>query len=364
LIASGWRPVEAQPQLSLPAGSRQTVTLGYAATGAHGSAMQEPEIRLPLLAISGKEAQVMVLRASIRPLSIVWGLETLFNQEKQFHPTCQILNTSKSNQRGTWEATFMEKKLEGRYDLKAGATLPLDLGFDLTEDMPPVSTSDLKLSLKDEGFQISQICAVTLTRNLGLKQTVPLSASQQPPGTASLRVDADAKTVTLVTTLQGSGMLLETASQDAAAWQLEVCLDARSYGKRLEAGSTAPIVATGSARAGKGHIQPVSPWAFGTGYAASFDSAQFQAVLSSQGSENHEIRLTLPRSYLYLHEWALDNGNSQLGLSVNLTVNTANGYRTWTLNPTTKPLGDVGSLAVLELTEKPTPRVTVDVHEK
>ena len=105
-------------------------------------------------------------------------------------------------------------------------------------------------------------------------------------------------------------------------------------------------------------------YGIGTGYAANFDPEQFQSVLSSQGSEHHEIRLTVPRSYLYLHEWALDNGNSQLGLSVNVTLNTSSGYDTWSLNPTSKLVGDVESLAVLELSEKPTDRFTVDVHVK
>jgi hypothetical protein len=364
LIAAGWKPVAAQPQLSLPAGARQEITLDYAGESAASRGMQESEVRLPVLVISGKHAKVMEMRAAIRPLSIIWEMETLFNQEKRFSPACQLINASRSDQRGTWEATFMEKKLEGRYDLKAGATLPLDLSFDLTPDMPPVLTADLKVTLSGEGFALSQVCEVTLTRNLGLKQSVPLSSRKAAPGAATLWVEADARTLTLIADLRGSGMILEAVSQEAAAWQLEVCLDARSYGKRLEAGRTAPIIATGRAKAGKGHLQNVSPWAFGTGYAASFDAAQFQAALTTRGSEEHEIRLSLPRSYLYLHEWALENGNSQLGLSVNLTLNTSEGYRTWQLNPTTKASGDVAALAVLELAEKPTARVTVDVHAK
>ena len=35
-------------------------------------------------------------------------------------------------------------------------------------------------------------------------------------------------------------------------------------------------------------------------------------------------------------QWALDNGNSQLGLNVRLTLNTSQGYKTWTLHPTSK----------------------------
>jgi len=364
LIAAGWKPLSAQPQVSLPAGGRQAILLSYSAADGQSAAMQEADVRLPVLMISGSHARVLTMRSPMKPLSVVWGMETLFNQEKRLNPTCQIINTTQTDQRGEWVATFRNQKQEGRYDLKAGATQPLDLGFDLAAVDPSVQVDDLKLTLAGESFRLEQTHEMTVTQNLGLKQSVALTTSKGAPGSAHLRVEADAKTLTFIVDLQGAGLLLRTASKTAAAWQMEVCLDARSYGKRLESGSTAPITVTGSAQAGPGHFQAISPWAFGTGYAANFDSEKFQAALSSQGSERHEIRLTLPRSYLYLHEWALDNGNSQLGLSVNLTLNTASGYRTWSLNPTTKQVGDVESLVVLELSEKSTGRFTVDVHSK
>jgi len=364
LIAAGWKPLSAQPQVSLPAGGRQAILLSYSAADGQSAAMQEADVRLPVLMISGSHARVLTMRSPMKPLSVVWGMETLFNQEKRLNPTCQIINTTQTDQRGEWVATFRNQKQEGRYDLKAGATQPLDLGFDLAAVDPSVQVDDLKLTLAGESFRLEQTHEMTVTQNLGLKQSVALTTGKDAPGSAHLRVEADAKTLTFIVDLQGAGLLLSTASKTAAAWQMEVCLDARSYGKRLESGSTAPITVTGSAQAGPGHFQAISPWAFGTGYAANFDSEKFQAALSSQGSERHEIRLTLPRSYLYLHEWALDNGNSQLGLSVNLTLNTASGYRTWSLNPTTKQVGDVESLVVLELSEKSTGRFTVDVHSK
>lgn len=79
----------------------------------------------------------------------------------------------------------------------------------------------------------------------------------------------------------------------------------------------------------------------------------------SSGEGRHQIQLSIPRSYLYLHEWALDNGNSQFGLNVRLTLNTAEGYRTWSLVPTAKSANDAGAMAVLELSAQPTQRATV-----
>ena len=265
LIAAGWKPLSAQPQLSLPSGGRQAITLSYGAAEGQSVAMQEANVRLPVLIISGSHAQILTLRSPMKPLSVVWGMETLFNQDKRLNPTCQITNASKTDQRGEWKVSFRNQTLEGRYDLKAGATQPLDLGFDLAVVEPFVRVDDLKLTLTGEGFRLEQTHEMTVTQNLGLKQSVALMTGKGAPGSAHLRVEADAKTLTFMVDLQGSGMLLGTASQTATAWQMDVCLDARSYGKRLEGGSTAPVTVTGSAQICSGHLQPISPWAFGTG---------------------------------------------------------------------------------------------------
>lgn len=362
LIAAGWRPVKAQPQVSLPAGARQTVTLQYARQSADAAPVQENEVRLPVLVIAGRQVRVETLRATVQPLSVGWALETVFNQEARFTAGCQIVNTSGSDQRGSWEAEFLGKSLQGKFDLKPGATQPLDLTFDLTAASPPVQTAPLNLVVKGDGLQLTSTRHVTLTHNLGLNIPVPMNAGADAKGDVSLRAQADAKTLTLTCEVTGPEMLVDAVTTGAAAWQIEVNVDARSYGKRLESGCTAPVRATGSAVVGKGHVHDIPAWAFGTGYAAGYDPKEFHAALSSTGADSHQITLSLPRTYLYLHEWALDNGNSQLGLNVRLTLNTAQGYRTWSLSPTTKPAEDVESLSVLELTGKPTPRVTVDVH--
>jgi hypothetical protein len=52
----------------------------------------------------------------------------------------------------------------------------------------------------------------------------------------------------------------------------------------------------------------------------------------------------------------LDNGNSQLGLRLDLTVLTADGLRRWSLLPSAAMARSCMGLAVLELTSKPTSR--------
>jgi hypothetical protein len=359
LIAGDWKPRELQPEITLAAGAKQTLTIQYARSSGASLPAEESVSRLPVLIISGKRASIVTLRAPLQPAAIVWSSDTLFNQEQRFVAGGQIVNTSQENLSGTWQAEFLGTPLNGKFELKPGAAHPLDLSFDLPQNGPPVSRSPLKLSLTTSGLTLTSTREITLARNLGLNQPQPLTPASESTGKVSLEVKADPSRLTLICDVIGDEMLLDAVSAGAAAWQLDVNLDARSYGKRLEAGSTAPLRVTGSATPGKGHVHDISPWAFGSGYSAAFAAKEFQATHTTSGAGRHQIQLTIPRSYLYLHEWALDNGNSQFGLNVRLTLNTAQGYRTWSLVPTAKSANDAGAMAALELSAKPTQRASV-----
>jgi len=360
LIANGWKPSDAQPEVVLAAGVKKTLVIRYARAGKDEALMEENIVRLPLLVISGQRAAVITQRAPLQPVAVVWSADTLFNQDKKFVLGGQIMSTGTEDVSGSWEAEFSGSKLSGRFQLKPGAAQPLDLTFELPVHAEMVRSSNLVLKVKVPGLDLTTTRPVILARNLGLKQPVALAPSSDSSGKVTLVAQADASRLTLTCDVSGSEMLLPTMD-GGPAWQLEVNLDARSYGKRLEAGSTAPVRVTGSATAGKGNVLPVAAWAFGTGYGAVFDPKVFHAALTSSGEGQHQIQLVIPRTYLYLHEWALENGNSQLGLNVRLTLNTSRGYQTWSLVPVRQPANAFGAHALLELTDKPTSRETVIV---
>jgi len=361
LIAAGWKPREAQPEVTLAAGTKKTLVIQYVRSSAGQITADESIVRLPLLIISGSQACVVTQRAVLQPVAVVWSSDTLFNQEARFVIGGQILNTSTDEVRGTWEAEFAGNQLNGQMQLKPGAAQPLDLTFAVPTDDAPLKHSVLTLKVKLPGIEFASTRQITLAKNMGLNLPVQLTASAKSIGSVTLQAGADAGRVSFLCEISGPEMLLPTVD-GSPAWQLEVNLDARSYGKRLEAGSTAPVRITGTAVAGKGNVLPIQAWAFGTGYAAVFDPKMFQAELKSLGGNQHRIMLTIPRTYLYMHEWALNNGNSQFGLNARLTLNTAHGYQTWSLVPTVKPANDTAAMAVLELSAKPTQRATVIVE--
>jgi hypothetical protein len=350
------------------------VKVEYARQSPNAAPVQEPLVRMPVLITAGTRARVEDLRAPVQPLALVWTLETLFNQEGSFSAACQLVNNGSKNVKGTWQAALGGQQLEGRFDMKPNSVLPLDLHFKLSAEGPAAQVLPLVLTVKGDGnVNLAAQRQVELIRNLGLTEPIGLraldgSAKTGAAGDAvTLKTTATEKELILTCTLANAEVLNNAPADGSPAWQLEVNLDARSYGKRLERGSTATLQAAGSAADEAGVVYEVAPWAFGNDYAAVFDPKEFKAALATTPDGKRQIRFTIPRTYLYLHEWALKNGNSQLGLNVRLTFRHAPiggpaGLTTYGLTVNTKPVEDVESLAVLELAAEPTKRMTVTVY--
>lgn len=371
LIAGGWKPLDTTPLISLAAGARQVVKVAYGRVGAEAVPVQEAMVRMPMLITAGAQARVQDLRAAVQPLAVVWSLETLFNQEGSFSVGCKVVNSSTRSVKGTWQAEFAGKKLAGQFDLKPAAGLPLDLHFDLPQGGPAGQVLPLSLTVNaDGGVHLAARRQVEIVRNLGLTQPIPLRAldgSETGRDEVTLKVSAAEKQLTLACTLAKADILNDAPADGRPAWQLEVNLDARSYGKRLERGSTATLLATGSSAEGAGMVHDIAPWCFGNDYGKVFDPKEFKAALSTTADGSRQITFTIPRSYLYLHEWALNNGNSQMGLNVRLTfhhtpLGAPPGLTTYGVTVNANPTEDVESVAVLELTPKPTQRATVSVY--
>jgi hypothetical protein len=359
LIAAGWKPRDAQPEATLSPGGKTTLDITYAPAVEGASTIPDDGLlRLPLLVITDHGASILTPRAALTPFTVEWPVGALFNQDRRFIIGARLLNTSPSELAGTWEASLENAKLDGRFSLKPGAALPLDLAFDLPENGAATGRFLLELKVRLDGRELRISRPLVIASNLGLGKTLPLFPVTDSAARASLEARADASRLILTCDVQGVE-LLPSAENAPPSWQAEVSLDARSYGKRLEPGSTAPLRFSGSSASGHGRMATPAAWAFGTGYAAVFDPREFHARLLSSGSDRHQFELVIPRTYLYLHEWALQNGNSQLGINLRLSLNTPSGPQSWILTPTSLPANSINALSVLELSTSPTSRATV-----
>jgi len=357
LVPKGLKLKDTNAALTLAAGAQQKVKVTYIITNTLQLPLSDGQMRLPLLVIAGKEARIHDLVMPLRPFSVAWNDRTACNQEKEFAPTLESENSTGSDLSGTWEAEWGGKKQDGKVKLDANGSEAIKLALALPVDEKAPLRQRLPLNFALDANGVRQIFDryIEITRNFGLKEAVPLGAADGQAGGVTLRADADS--MKLFLTLDLAGVDLEDGAS-GKAFELLLNLDARTYGQRLTPGATSALRITGKASDGEAEIDQIAPWAFGSGYAAEFETKEIQAVISSSASGGRKLTITLPKSYFYRHEWALGNGNSELGINVRFT----GGGREYFLARSTRQGDDAESLSVLELTDKPTRRWTVRVE--
>lgn len=357
LVPGGLKPKDTNPEIQLAAGAKQTVKLTYAITDTRYLPLTDGEMRLPVLVIAGKQSRIEDIVVPLRPFSITWNARAAFNQEAEFSPEIEIENSTGSSLSASWESNWGGKSQEGKIALEADGSEVLKLALPLPTDgrLPLRRVLPLKLALNSNGVRQIFDRDIEITRNMGLKESVPLTAADGQESAVTLRADADSMKLFFTLDLTGVSLVDDSSGK---AFELLLNLDARSYGERQTPGATAALRITGKAADGDATVDPIAPWAFGSGYAAVFESKEIQASLSSSAGGGRRLTITLPKSYLYRHEWALGNGNSQLGLNVRFN----GGGRGYFLTRSRRQGDDAESLSVLELTDKPTQRWTVRVE--
>ncbi|MBL9131632.1 MAG: SGNH/GDSL hydrolase family protein, partial [Verrucomicrobiaceae bacterium] len=313
----GAKPKDSTPEITLAAGASQTISIGYALT----DVPEEKVLRLPLLVISGSIARIHDLTVPVLPVGVAVNSRTTFNHEGVFNPGIEIIHQGDAKAAGGWEVQFQGKKYAGKLALDAGGQETLDLKLDLglKADSPVRQKVPLGLQIDLGGQKNDFTRQIEIVRNLGLKQPVPLSAADGKETAAKLQFDADGQK--LFVTCELNGLDLIDDGDTGRAFDATLQLDARRYGQRLTPGATAAIRIHGKASDGDVTVEKLAVWAFGTGYAANYDEKEIKAAVTSTPDGLRRLTISLPRSYLYDHEWALNNGNSQLG--VNFTLRAA-----------------------------------------
>lgn len=354
LTPAGYRLKDAKAELKLAPGAKEVVKVQYSIYDTSFLPVADGKVRFPVLVVAGRQARIEDLVMTLKPFSATWNTRAAFNQEKEFSPALEIENSTGGSLTATWESAWGGSKQEGKVVLDASGAETLKLSLPLSDDEKAPFRQRVPLNFAITANGVRQIFDrhVELTRNFGLKESVPLSDSEDKATSVLLRADADS--TKLFITLELGGVDL---ADDATGlgYELLLNLDARSYGQRLAPGATAAIRVTGKAADGKAVVDEVAPWAFGSGYAAVFDVKDISASLVSSPSGARRITVAIPKSYLYMHEWAIGNGNSELGINVRFT----GGGQRYSLTRSRRQADDAESLSVLELTDKPTRRWTV-----
>jgi len=383
LISRGWMPKEAKSYIDLKAGKQAPISVTYARSqpmmikGAPATPLPPSEalFRLPILLMGDGMARIETLRADITPMTMLWKTGTQYNQDKSFTISGSLKSNSKETIEVKWDAEWMGQKHQGTTRVAGGGESPVELSFKLPEESPGTPNNEAMVFNVAFGGQTLRLYkTISIAQNFGLRQTMSLYSRNalevgqtplKPSKEVSFRTDADAGALYLMWDI--TGINLEDNPKNGAAITVELNMDARSYGKRLTPGSTDSVRASCGAADGDATIGPLQPWMFGPGYSRDYLPGVVKGRLSSRADGSRRFTLMLPRSLFTLHEWALGNGNSQLGFNASLAIwqrPVAGGVEGGERDLLTTHFAglhrdDAQSLAVLELTDKPTRRWSV-----
>jgi lysophospholipase L1-like esterase len=384
LVTRHWRPKDAETQLEIPAGRKRGGTITYVRNGSALDWLPSHEtfLRLPVMILGNGMARIEELHSRIDGLTMQWNLGSQFNQEGGVTLTGKIVNTSAAPINGQWQAEWLGQKFSSDFKAPAGGESPVKLQIKLPVPQTPLTrqSGTLAFNVTAENLTLRFPRMLEIIENIGLRQPCALFAQGQyqtdkpapppAPGPAqpgvTLKVDADPKALYLTWDILGMNLVENSGGVAVGA---EVSLDARSYGKRLGHGVIEPIRVSAGAADSAGAVAPLRPWCFGNGYAVDYDRNIAQAMLSSRPDGSRRLTLMLPRSVFHLHEWALGNGNSQLGINSRIEIwqppdgkNPEGSDHDFSLFEDGMPRDDAEALAVLELTAQPTRRWTAHFY--
>ncbi len=375
LVASAWRPQDVPTEVPIKAKKKADVSITYVKTASSPIVMQidDAYLRLPVLLAGGGTARIETMRAVVTPVNVFWTNNVQHNLEGSVELTGTISNTSDKPVKGKWQADWKEQNWSGDVALEPGAKAPVKLVVKLPDGATvPRDKGILAFRITVDGQTLAFDRGLEMSRNIGLKESVTMVSPNAAPGGDGaggkkivFRADADKSALYLTWDIEGVNLL--DNPQNSIAAYAEVNLDARSYGKRLMPGATDVIRLTCGAADGDGESSALLPWVFGTGYGMYYDPKAVKVKMTSRTDGTRRMVVALPRAYLYLHEWSLGNGNSQIGITNTLFVwqqdSAGNaGYEAFVLSDNGYYRDDAESVMALELTDKPTRRFTVHFY--
>jgi lysophospholipase L1-like esterase len=335
-----FRPEGGGRTVELAAGEATELVFRYSAAGVQAplramrsrQSGEESSLRVPLVIAEEGGCWLPVVVCEALPFGLRWELGSQENVEGEFVVKGVIENPGEAPLRGSYVATWAGQEVRAEIECAGRGEKPLRLRFALPGGTGAAGEGTMGDELvfvltTGDGKEHTSRRGLRATRNIGLGETVLLEPGEgtiaEAPAQVSMRVDADGQggqnSGVLYFTFGVSGYDLVATPTMPVALTLDLNIDARGYGKRFEPGATDVLHFEFGVEDSTAIASSINPWTFGIGYGARYDTSVVRATLSTLPSGDRLVRVAIPRSYLYLHEWALGNANSQLGL--NMMVN-------------------------------------------
>ncbi|MEZ5304439.1 MAG: hypothetical protein R3F11_27915 [Verrucomicrobiales bacterium] len=336
----------------------------------------EPFFRLPLYLTDNVGGRMLDAKPRVTPLAVCWNYGLRDNLSGGIPVEFRLENATAQPITGTYRIRWNGAEKSGDFQVQANGSLPAQVVFPIPSNGDIRAKSFVDLTVSFGGREFTARREMEATRNLGLSERIILAPRGRyqpdaphtwltdPPGEqVTFRAEADDKALYLIYDI-GADLAL-TPTKENLPVVADFIIDGRQYGERRTPGFIETVVTEFPAEDGPGVVHHIQEAAFGNGYDRDLPEVGIGTKFETRPNGSHRVTITVPRSYLYRHEWALGNGNSQLGFNVALMLLRVTEERPdgehledfqFALGTAMIHYRDPLGVSVLELTEKPTGR--------
>lgn len=329
-IGSSWRATVPAFELRCAPGEkkkfrilyRQRIVSGEGENAAY-AAWQFPDGKLdcPLLISDLYTTSLLDLAGDLGPVKVEWDFAPQQGRKGNFPLKFSLHNPGKNPVKGNYELAYANQRARVGFELEPAQTKEFSNQCALPKEkeqwgnkQPVVLTVDTPAGKFIEEREVEAI------RNLRLGESRPLAKAAelidatgplQSDGRTSLtaavdadflRINFDLGTVELQT-VPGKPSLL-----------LEISLDGRPSGESGAPGFVEPVQVQFSEGDGPGKVPSIGDAAFGDGYSKQLSPLGVFAELKTGSGGRRKAEVSIPKIYLYRHEWQVDDPESRIGL--------------------------------------------------
>jgi len=342
-IGVGWRAAIGAYDLICKPGEKKKLKILYRQRVVSGegdqavyAASQFPEgiLCCPILISDLYDTTLLDASGPLGPVRIVWDFTPQQGRRGTFPLKFSFHNPSSEKITGSYELAYANQRARVSFELGPQQTKEFSNQCALPKDNSRWGAKNPVVLTVDAGSaKFIEEREVEVIRNQRLEEVRPLAQASQlvgatgpieAGGKTSLAIAADANLLKLTFNL-GTEELLAIPGKPSLL--LELSLDGRSAGEEGGAGFVHPLQIGFSSADGPGKVAAIGDSAFGEGYSKELSPLGVFAQMSAGEKGGHKVEVSIPKMYLYRHDWKLGDPECRIGVlaKINFARRDGNG---------------------------------------
>ncbi len=301
---------------------RQRIVSGEGENAVY-AASQFPDGKLdcPLLISDLYDTSLLDLTGDLGPVKVEWDFAPQQGRRGNFPLKFSLRNPGKELVKGNYELAYANQRARVSFELAPAQTKEFSNQCTLPKEHGQWGAKNpVVLTVDTQAGKFIEEREVEVIRNLRLGETRPLAKASelldatgplQSDGRTSVLASVDADFLKLTFDL---GTVEVQSIPGKPSLLLELSLDGRPSGEGGAAGFVEPVQIGFSASDGPGKVASISDAAFGEGYSKELSPLGVFAELSTGAGGRRKAEISIPKLYLYRHDWKLDDPESRIGI--------------------------------------------------